>query len=131
MDGFLVQQPFADLLASGKKTWELRTQPVHLPRKPFYILATKRPHPIAPSYDPARLGVVVGIAESDDVLGPFSVEELVKHQDKHNTPLEAVRTYAKGRKLYAMRFVHARTVPVRPYRSKPGPVTIVSNVELL
>ncbi len=77
MDGFLVQQPFADLIASGKKKWELRTQPVYLPNKPFYILATARPHPSLPTYDQARLGVAVGIAETDGYEGPFTIAQLV------------------------------------------------------
>src|SRR5438105_12733369 len=131
MDGFLVQQPFADLIAGGKKTWELRTQPVHLPSQPFYILATQRPHPIAVDYDQGRLGVAVGIAESDGYEGPFTIEDLAHQGNRHRTSLDAIRMYAKGRKLYAMRIVRAKLIPPRRYRTRFGPVTVMKNVEFL
>ena len=119
------------MIASGKKVWELRTQPVHLPSKPFYILATAHPHPIAPGYDRARLGVAVAIVESNGYEGPFSAEELTAHERQHRTTEDALRSYAKGRPLYAMRIVRARAIAAKPYRSKPGAITVVTNVEFI
>jgi uncharacterized protein len=131
MDGFLVQQPFADLLASGKKTWELRTQPVYLPtRNQFFILATSRPHPIAAGYDRARLGVAVGLARYEGLEGPFTVEELAAYHDRHHVSQEALGAYAKGRRLFAMK-ITAEPIEPRPYRPKMGAVTILANVEFV
>ena len=130
MDGFLVQQPFADLIAQGIKTWELRTSPVHLPRnRPFYILSTARPHPIAPRYPGDRLGRIVGVARCTDILGPMSVDEVTQHREKHLIDTRVLARYARGRKLYAMVLLHAEPVePARRYTPKQGAVTIIANV---
>jgi hypothetical protein len=128
MAGFLIQQPWADLIVGGKKTWELRTQPVHLPRAPFYILATSRPHAVEPNYDASRLGVAVGIAESDGIEGPFTVEELHEFQALHMIPEDALRKYAGQKKLYAMK-LKAKPIEPKSFRYMQGAVTIIANVE--
>ncbi len=130
MDGFLVQQPFADLIVSGKKTWELRTQPVHLPRNAFYILATSRPHPSATNYNRSRIGVAVGVATFEGMEGPFSAEQLDSKFSLHQTSPNLLKDYARGRPLYAMK-LKALTIDPRPFRYKPGAVTIITNVEFV
>jgi ASCH domain len=130
MDGFLVQQPFADLIANGKKTWELRTQPVYLPQKEFYILATSRPHTSAKNYDPSRLGVAVGVANFEGMEGPFTAEQLKSKFALHQTRPDLLTDYAKGRRLYAMK-LKARPIEPRQFRYKQGAVTIITSVEFL
>ena len=129
MDGYLVQQPWADLIANGTKKWDLRTAKVYLPSRPFYILATARPHDVARSYDPSRLGVAVGIGRSEGVLGPFTVPELEAHFDKHQIPGDVLARYARGKSLYAMVIAGEPMAP-RRFRYKPGAVTLMVSVEL-
>lgn len=128
MDGYQVQQPFADLIANGQKTWDLRTSPVSLPSRPFYILATRRPHPSVGSYDVGRLGVAVGIGKSRGVLGPFAISELEDHFEKHRIAKELLEAYAGGRKLFAM-VIEAEPIPPRRYRSKQGAVNMIVAVD--
>jgi hypothetical protein len=133
MDGYLVQQPFADQIASGQKQWDVRACVVHLPHnKPFYILSTRRPHPIAADYPQDRLGRIVATARCREVIGPFDVEEMVKYQDKHLIEPDVLRAYSQGRALYAMVLSDAKPVdPARVYRHKQGAVHLLLNVDQL
>ncbi len=128
MDGLLVQQPFADWIATGQKTWELRTARIYLPHKPFFILATRTPHRIARNYDATRLGVAVGIAESSGIEGPFRVEELKKRERLHRIPQDVLIAYAKGRMLYAM-VLKARPAGPVAYVAKRGAITLLVDVQ--
>lgn len=128
MDGYLVQQPFADLIASGRKTWDVRVRPVVLPRKTFYILATRYPHRIASDYSEDRLGVAVATAHSVGQVGPISVEEMIKHGDKHQIAPDVLRAYAKGRQLYAM-LLEVEPMEPRRYKGKQGAVHLIVGVE--
>lgn len=129
MDGLIVRQPFADLIASGQKTWELRRRPLRLSGR-FYILAASKPDRSAP---PARqrLGVAVATAEQTDLVGPLSVAELAKHVRQHRASVEQLRAYAGKGKLYALTLRVTRLQQARRYRMRPGAVTIVRNVELI
>mgnify|MGYP001393668810 CR=1 FL=1 len=128
MDGYLVQQPFADQIASGDKDWDVRIRPIQLPRKPFYILATRVPHSMVAKYDPERLGVAVAIAETRGIVGPLSLEEMNRHGDHHRIPTDILRFYAQDRPLYAM-VLKANPIDPRRYRSKMGAVHLIVQVQ--
>lgn len=83
--GLFVREPFAERIVSGRKTWEIRTR------------STDRR---------GRIGILsqrglIGTVELGDVLGPFTVADLVWHVDKHRAPLSLLAAYAAGRDLYA------------------------------
>ncbi len=127
MDGYLVQQPFADLIARGEKVWDVRVRPIALPRRPFYILATRSPHKMAPNYAADRLGIAVAVAESHGVEGPFDVETMIGHEAKHKIPPDVLRDYAKSRPLYAM-VLSASPVAPRRYVMRQGAVHTMLHV---
>ena len=129
MDGLIVRQPFADLIASGLKTWELRRRPMHLSGR-FYILAGSKPDRAASPTERQRLGVAVATAEQTDLLGPLSVAELAKHFRQHRASVEQLRTYAGKGNLYALTLRVRRLKQTRRYRMRPGAVTIVRDVQL-
>jgi len=57
---------------------------------------------------------------------------MIRHEQKHLIPLDTLRRYSRGRPLYAM--VLSNVKPIDPpllYRSRPGPVTVVADVEVL
>lgn len=130
MDGLIVRQPFADLIADGLKVWELRRSPLRLSGR-FYILAASRPHPAFPDYPPTRLAVAVGTAIQTRIIGPLSVAELARWKRRHRTTPEGIDRYSDGKPLYAMELVAKKLKRPRRYRIKPGAVTIVRDVELL
>jgi hypothetical protein len=131
MDGYLVQQPWADQIANGEKRWDVRTVDVRLPRnKTIYILSTMHPHQTAPKYPVERLGRIVATARCTEVIGPLDIEEMVRHQDKHLIDTETLRAYSRGHRLYAMVFSDVKRVePARPYRQRPGAVHLLTNVD--
>ncbi|NJE11429.1 ASCH domain-containing protein [Thermococcus sp. MAR1] len=90
--GLIVREPFATLIAEGKKVWEIRKSRTRI-RGEVLILAGGR---------------AVGSAELVDVLGPFTAEELAQHSDKHLVDLEFLRKYSKGKLLYAWVFSNAK-----------------------
>lgn len=125
-----MQQPFADLIASGEKRWDVRTVRVQLPRRPFYLLATLHPHRIAPDYPADRLGCIVAIARSRGVVGPFDLDEMTKHRDEHLIDRDTLDAYSRGRRLYGMVLADVSPVdPPVPYRGKQGAVHVITNVE--
>jgi hypothetical protein len=129
VDGLIVRQPFADLIASGLKTWELRRRPLRLSGR-FYILAGSKPDRSASPTERQRLGVAVATAEQTDLLGPLSVAELAKHFRQHRASVEQLRTYAGKGNLYALTLRVRRLKQTRRYRMRPGAVTIVRDVQL-
>ena len=130
MDGLIVRQPFADLIASGVKTWELRRRPMRLSGH-FYILASSKPDRSASPTARQRLGVALATAEQTDLLGPSSVAELAKHFRQHRASVEELRTYAGKGPLYALTLRVTSLKQARRYRMRPGAVTIVRDVELI
>ncbi len=127
MDGLLVRQPYADLLARGEKTWEIRVGHMTLPEQ-FYILSTTRPFPDTGPYDPGRLGAPVGIGKRGPVFGPYRVEELGRYQRKHRASLEGLTEYARGRKVWAYE-IHGVPIAPRAYVMQSGPVRIIRDVQ--
>jgi len=62
--------------------------------------------------------------------GPFTAEQLDSKFAFHQTPPNLLKDYAKGRRLYAMKLT-ARPIDPRPFRYRPGAVTIITNVEFV
>jgi len=79
-----VREPYASLIVDGKKTWEIRKSPTRV-RGPIGIISRGR---------------LIGEVELVDVLGPFSVEALKAHEDKHRAS-GFLESYAQGRPLWA------------------------------
>ncbi|SHK50668.1 ATP-binding cassette domain-containing protein [Rhodothermus profundi] len=103
--GLFIKEPYASLLVEGKKTWEIRKHPTRVR---------------------GRIGIVsggklIGTAELRETRGPFSVETLAAHADKHLADTETLNAYARGRPLYAWVMEHARRMeqPV-PVPRRPG-----------
>ena len=79
--GLVVKGKFARLIVSGEKTWEIR-------KIPPYVQGT--------------IGVIdgdtnklLGIVEITGFLGPFTLKELLKYEDKHHGS-KFLKNYARG-----------------------------------
>ncbi len=85
--GLVVKGKFAGLIVEGKKIWEIR-------KIPPYVTGT------VGVIDGDR-DLLLGTVEITGFLGPFSLNELMKHQDKHHGGRFLIH-YAKGNvPLYA------------------------------
>ncbi|ASJ13566.1 ASCH domain-containing protein [Thermococcus thioreducens] len=89
--GLIVREPFATLIAEGKKVWEIRKSRTNVRGRVLIISG----------------GKAVGSAELVDVLGPFTPEELGQHADKHLADVDFLRQYSGGKPLYAWVFRNA------------------------
>ncbi len=88
MKGLIVKEPFASMIVRGEKRWEIRKTRTKF-RGEVWIISN---------------GFAIGSAKLTDVLGPFSVEELVKYSNYHKISYEELKRYSKGKKLYAWVF---------------------------
>jgi len=89
--GLIVREPFASLIVNGEKVWEIRKSRTKV-RGEILIITNGR---------------AIGKVELVDVLGPFTPEELAKHEDKHRASLEFLREYSNGKPLYAWVLMNA------------------------
>lgn len=85
MRGLIVKEPYASMIVRGLKIWEIRKRRTNV-RGEIYIIAG---------------GFIIGKVELVDVLGPFTVEELLEHEEKHRVSYEDLKKYAGESKLYA------------------------------
>src|SRR5687768_13149950 len=82
----IVKSPWIDLILDGQKTWELRGSRTKVRGQIGLIKSGS--------------GLVFGTCNVVDCVGPFTVEQLVEHADKHQVPRERLdaiayeRTYA-------------------------------------
>lgn len=111
----VVREPWASLIVGGRKTWEIRRYPTRIR---------------------GRIGIVsrgrlIGAVRIVEVLGPFTVEELVIHVEKHLTPEEILREYAGGAQLYAWVLQEPEEFP-EPFPVEPprGPRTWVTESQV-
>ncbi len=103
--GFRVKEPYASLIVQGKKRWELRKHPTRVRGRVGVIHGNR----------------VLGTVEITDVHGPFTVEELKAHYDKHLADPRFLEQYAQGRPLYAWELGDAQEYPEpRPFTPKQG-----------
>jgi len=111
----VVREPWASLIVGGRKTWEIRRYPTRIR---------------------GRIGIVsgrglIGAVRLVEVLGPFSVEELVVHIEKHLAPEEVLREYAGGGELYAWVLEEPEEFPEPLEVERPrGPRTWVSGAQV-
>ncbi len=92
MRGLIVREPYASMIVKGLKVWEIRRRRTNI-RGEIYIVSR---------------GYVLGKVELVDVLGPFTVEDLLNYEEKHRVSYEDLESYAKGSKLYAWVFERAK-----------------------
>jgi predicted transcriptional regulator len=104
--GLIVKEPYASLIVDGKKTWELRKRRARH-RGPLGIVSR---------------GWLIGQADLVGVEGPFTVEELLAHGEKHRAEEAFLRAYAGEEPLFAwvlenaFRYERPLYVPKRPGR---------------
>ncbi len=79
--GLVVKGKFARLIVNGDKTWEIRKIPPYV-------------EGIVGVIDGDR-GELLGLVEIKGFLGPFSLKELLKHEDKHHGS-KFLKNYARG-----------------------------------
>lgn len=92
MKGLIIKEPFASMIVRGEKRWEIRKTNTKF-RGEVLIISN---------------GFVIGSARLVDVLGPFSVEELMKYKEFHKVEYDVLLEYSKGKKLYAWVFDDAK-----------------------
>ncbi|WP_457548996.1 ASCH domain-containing protein [Archaeoglobus sp.] len=83
--GLIVKEPYASMIVKGLKVWEIRKRRTNI-RGEIYIISR---------------GFVIGKVSIVDVLGPFTVEELLKYEEKHRVDYNFLKEYAGNSKLYA------------------------------
>ncbi len=91
MRGLIVKEPYASLIVRGEKVWEIRKRKTNI-RGEIFIVSNGR---------------ILGKVRLVDVLGPFTAEELAKHEDKHRVSYEFLKEYSKGNSLFAWVFEDA------------------------
>ncbi len=65
----VIASPHIDRILAGEKIWEMRSRNCRI-RGPIGLIKKGS-------------GMVVGLAEISDVIGPLSHDEMLAHQDKH------------------------------------------------
>ncbi len=88
MRGLIVKQPFASIIVKGEKKWEIRKTNTNI-RGEILIVSD---------------GYALGKVKLVDILGPFTVKELLKHYSYHKADEKFLKEYSKGKKLYAWVF---------------------------
>jgi predicted transcriptional regulator len=91
MRGLIVREPYASLIVEGEKVWEIRKRRTNV-RGEIFIISN---------------GKILGKVKLVDVLGPFTVEELAEHSDKHKVSYEDLKNYAGNCKLFVWVFKDA------------------------
>jgi hypothetical protein len=131
MDGLLIKQPFADLSLRARRPGSCGCAPLHSGLMRTSTSSRRRPDWRGGGIAKERLGVAVGIGSYLGTEGPFfTIKQLGRRIDRHRASAGDLRAYAKGRPLYAI-VIRGRPIRPTPYRTKPGAVTIIRNVELL
>ncbi len=103
--GFRVREPYATYIVEGKKRWEIRKHPTRVRGRVGVISG----------------GRLVGTVEIQDVHGPYTVEELADHYDRHLAHPRFLREYAGGGKVYVWELAHPEAwVPPPPVPTKRG-----------
>ncbi|WP_457637718.1 ASCH domain-containing protein [Oceanithermus sp.] len=101
--GLIVREPYASLIVDGEKTWEIRKHPTRQ-RGPIGIISN---------------GELIGQVDVVDVAGPFTVEELLAHAEKHRAA-DFLEGYARGKPLWAWVLANPKRYP-RPLHVPPRP----------
>jgi len=99
--GLIVRQPYAGWIVDGEKVWEIRKHPTRR-RGPIGIVSN---------------GQLIGQVDLVGVEGPFTVEELRAHEEKHRAG-KFLADYAQGKPLWAWVLANPRRYP-RPLPVPP------------
>ncbi len=103
--GFRVREPYATYIVEGKKRWEIRRHPTRVRGRVGVISG----------------GKLVGTVEIRGVQGPFTVEELREHYDRHLGDPQFLEEYACGDALYAWELENAHAFPApKMVKTKKG-----------
>lgn len=111
--GLVIADPWVDLILSGRKTWEIRGEPVGK-RGPFAVLRK-------------GTGTIAGVATLAGVRGPLSMDELRATHHLHAVPVERFG----GEYRYENPYAWILEAPIRlprpvPYRHPSGAVKWVN-----
>lgn len=109
--GLVVRSPYARLLASGKKSWEMRSRPTKIRGRIAIIEAGS--------------GLIIGICDLVDCLPSIDAAELVNMSDRHCIPINA---WTSGTQDWTTPWVIENAKEIDPpisYQHKSGAVTWV------
>lgn len=107
--GLIIRQPYAGLVASGRKTWEMRSKPTTM-RGPIAIIASGTGH-------------IIGVATLARSLAPIDAETMAETRDKHHIAPDHQAAAIAGAWIHPWVFQDATPLenPV-PYRHRSGAV---------
>jgi len=108
------KSPHVENILSGKKTWDIRGSNTNIRGEIALIKSGS--------------GMVVGMCEITDVIGPLEFSDLEVNIDKHCVPKDQLeRVFGKYKKLYAWVLLkgHKLDVPVK-YQHPQGAVIWVN-----
>ena len=116
--GLLVREPWASLILSGEKTWEIRGSRT-AQRGEIYVIRSGS-------------GRIAGSCHIIDVLGPLSIDDMLENTKAHLTPADELRLCGlpyKNTFAWVLSHPHRFTHPV-PYKHPSGAITWVALDEL-
>lgn len=101
-----VREPWATDIVEGRKRWEVRRYPTRV-RGRVGILSPRG---------------LIGTVRIVDVLGPFTLDDMLQHAEQHRAPERFLSVYAGSKPLYAwvLEDPEAFSDPV-PVRRPKGP----------
>jgi len=103
--GFFVREPYASHIVHGRKVWELRKHPTRVRGRVAVLHGDQ----------------ILGTVEIRGVQGPFTVDELAAHYDKHLAHPRFLRAYAGDKPLYAWELAEPYAYPQpKPFQRQPG-----------
>ncbi len=82
--GLIVREPFATMIVTGIKKWEIRKRNTRI-RGPILIISNS---------------VIKGVVDLYDVTGPYSADELNKFFAFHRVPSNFLKRYCKGQRVF-------------------------------
>ncbi|MBS7455704.1 ASCH domain-containing protein [Coralloluteibacterium stylophorae] len=111
MKGLVIDEPWISLLLRGEKTWEMRSR--HTTMRGRIGLIRK------------GTGLVVGIADVVDSIGPLDAIAWRAHRARHRIPLELEKDASRWNVAWVLESVRALRQPV-PYEHPSGAVVWVA-----
>ncbi|EIR4194459.1 ASCH domain-containing protein [Vibrio parahaemolyticus] len=108
--GLIIKRPWINLILDGLKVWEMRSRRTNI-RGTIALIEQ-------------GTGLIVGLANLTDSLGPLSKDKLIAAYDKHKVDYAAMPELLKWCNPWVLENAH-RIEPV-PYQHKSGAVTWVN-----